>query len=184
MDNEQLLSWIVAAVGLSGFFLAGRKIWWSWYVNIACQVFWFMYAWVSETPAFFATAVFYTVVFTINAIKWTKEHIARKGEASQGLYRTKSVPIDARQFEGGFDSAGEVMSWLAEYDIESWWKEPAVSRLNEHGLYVKEQPETLRILDRQGTLDVSPGEYVVLGSNNAVYVFHAEAFESAYERVK
>lgn len=183
MNDEQILSWIVAAIGLSGFFLAGRKVWWCWYVNIACQVFWFMYAWVSNTPAFFATAMFYSVVFTINAIKWTKEHIKHKSEVDQGLYRTRAVPIDARHFEGGGESAEEIIEWLRTHDVRAWWKEEAVSRLNTHGLYVKEQPETIRILDREGTLDLCPGEYVVLGSSNRIYVFQAEAFESAYERV-
>lgn len=73
MLNEQLLSWIVCAVGITGFFLAGRKIWWSWYVNIACQIFWVLYAIVSSTHTFLVTAAFYTVVFAINARKWTKE---------------------------------------------------------------------------------------------------------------
>lgn len=73
MDNAQILSWIVGAVGISGFLLAGRKVWWAWYVNIACQVFWILYAIASSTPAFFVTAFFYTAVFAYNAWKWTKE---------------------------------------------------------------------------------------------------------------
>lgn len=73
MENEQILSWIVGAIGITGFFLAGRKVWWSWYVNIACQVFWVLYALASSTPAFLVTAAFYTIVFAYNAWKWTKE---------------------------------------------------------------------------------------------------------------
>lgn len=181
MFNEQILSWIVAAVGLSGFFLAGRKVWWCWYVNIACQVFWFLYAWVSETPAFFATALFYTVIFTINAIKWTKDHFSNKSK--KGQYRTRSSPVDALHFEGGFDSATAIMDWLHSHDIQAWWKEPAASYVNENGRYLKAMPETIRILDREGTVDLCPGEYAVLGANDRVYIFHADAFESAYERV-
>jgi hypothetical protein len=79
MDNAQILSWIVGAIGIGGFFLAGRKVWWCWYVNIACQVFWALYAIASETPAFFVTAGFYTVVFGWNAYKWTKEHRRTRG---------------------------------------------------------------------------------------------------------
>jgi hypothetical protein len=45
-------------------------------------------------------------------------------------------------------------------------------------------PETIRIMDRRGTLDLAIGEYVVLGSNETVYIFQAEAFESAYEKVE
>jgi hypothetical protein len=74
MDNAQILSWVVGAVGISGFLLAGRKVWWSWYVNIACQLFWVLYAIASDTPAFFYTAFFYTGVFAVNAYKWTREH--------------------------------------------------------------------------------------------------------------
>lgn len=73
MLNEQLLSWLVGAIGISGFFLAGRKVWWSWYVNIACQLFWVLYAIASSTPAFLVTAAFYTAVFSINAWKWTRD---------------------------------------------------------------------------------------------------------------
>jgi hypothetical protein len=181
--NEQVLSWVVATIGLSGFFLAGRKVWWSWYVNIACQVFWFMYAWVSETPAFFATAAVYTVVFSYNAYKWTKEHFARKSEANQGLYRTKAVPIDARYFSGGIECADAIIYWLAQHGHNAWWKEEASSFVNGDGRYVREMPETLRIFDREGTLDLGPGEYVVLGSSNRIYIFQKDAFESAYERV-
>jgi hypothetical protein len=181
--NAQTLSWVVTAIGISGFLLAGRKVWWSWYVNIACQFIWAMYAFLSDTPAFYVASAFYFIVFSINAFKWTKEHLTRKGEAKLGLYRTKAVPIDARYFEGGFDAADEIIHWLAQNGYPSWWKEEAASRLNIHGLYVKEQPETIRILDREGTLDLCPGEYVVLGSSNRIYIFQSDAFESAYERV-
>lgn len=181
--DAQTLSWVVTAIGISGFFLAGRKVWWCWYLNIACQVLWALYAFVSDTPAFYVASAFYVVVFSINAIKWTREHFKKKSESDQGLYRTKAIPIDARYFEGGYEKADELIHWLAQNGFPSWWKEAAASRLNKHGLYIQEQPETIRILDREGTLDLSPGEYVVLGSSNRIYIFQADAFESAYERV-
>lgn len=181
--NEQTLSWIVTAIGISGFFLAGRKIWWCWYLNVACQVLWALYAYFSDTPAFYVASAFYFVVFSHNAYKWTREHFKTKGEAKQGLYRTKAVPIDARYFDGGLEKAAEIIDWLSGHNIQAWWKEPAASFVNEHGRYIQELPETIRILDREGTLDLCPGEYVVLGSNNRVYIYQADAFESAYERV-
>lgn len=72
--NNQIWSWVLTIVGLTGFILAGRKVWWCWYVNIACQALWFTYAIVTEQYGFIVASLAYTVVFTQNAIKWTKEH--------------------------------------------------------------------------------------------------------------
>ncbi len=90
MSIEQILSWTVGAIGIFGFFLAGRRIWWSWYVNIFCQGLWVAYAIASETPAFLLTAGFYSVIFGWNAHKWTKEHFAVKR-----MLRDSEVPVSA-----------------------------------------------------------------------------------------
>lgn len=66
-------SCLLTAVGITGFFLAGRKVWWAWYLNITCQALWFSYAIVTEQYGFIGAAALYTYVFTQNAIKWTKE---------------------------------------------------------------------------------------------------------------
>lgn len=73
MTNEWW-SYILTAVGIAGFILAGRKVWWSWYINIFCQILWFAYAIVTTQYGFIAAAVLYTVVFGRNAYSWTKEH--------------------------------------------------------------------------------------------------------------
>lgn len=73
MDN-QFWSWLLGAVGVVGFILAGRRVWWSWYINLACQGLWFAYAIITQQYGFIATALVYTVVFGKNAISWTKEH--------------------------------------------------------------------------------------------------------------
>lgn len=71
---EQYWSWILSFVGVSGFLLAGRKVWWAWYINIFCQVLWFAYAFITEQWGFIVGGVFYGAVFSLNAYKWTKEH--------------------------------------------------------------------------------------------------------------
>lgn len=71
--TTQILTWILTIVGLTGFFLAGRKIWWAWYVNIANQLIWFAYAVITQQWAFLIGVAVYTVVFTQNAIKWTRD---------------------------------------------------------------------------------------------------------------
>lgn len=75
-------SWILTAVGLTGFVLAGRRIWWAWYVNIACQALWLTYALTTNQFGFVVASAVYTVVFTQNAIRWTREHLAEGGDES------------------------------------------------------------------------------------------------------
>lgn len=67
-------SWILTAVGVTGFILAGRRVWWCWYVNIACQALWLAYALTTRQYGFIAGAVVYSVVFARNAVLWTREH--------------------------------------------------------------------------------------------------------------
>ena len=67
-------SYLLTAVGITGFILAGKKIWWAWYINIACQALWFTYAIVTEQYGFIAASVLYVFVFSKNAYNWTKEH--------------------------------------------------------------------------------------------------------------
>jgi hypothetical protein len=180
--NDQVLSWIVTVIGIGGFFLAGRKIWWCWYVNLICQVFWFMYAWVTNTPAFFVTAFFYTIIFSMNAYKWSKEHF---GRSSKGAFKPKPVDIDARYFEGGPEAAGEIVAWLDQFDISAWWKEEAASYVNRHGHFVSAMPETIRILNGEETpLDLSPGEYLIRTAENRIYILQSEVFDLTYERAK
>jgi hypothetical protein len=71
--SGQLWSWILTAIGLAGFFLAGKKIWWAWYVNIANQAVWLAYSLITQQWGFLVGVVAYTIIFTKNAIAWTKD---------------------------------------------------------------------------------------------------------------
>lgn len=70
---DWIWSYLLTAVGITGFILAGRKVWWAWYVNIGCQVLWYAYAFATEQYGFVVAATIYTVVFTQNAVRWTRE---------------------------------------------------------------------------------------------------------------
>jgi hypothetical protein len=86
--SAQVWSFIVTIVGVIGFFLAGKKIWWAWYVNIFCQVLWVIFALVSGLYGFLLGTIPYTIVFVKNAISWTRE------------YRAENVEIlDLREFD-------------------------------------------------------------------------------------
>ena len=70
----QWWSWAVTAVGLIGFYLAGKKVWWCWYVNIGNQVLWTFCAVLTRQWGSLLGVAFYLIVFTKNAITWTREH--------------------------------------------------------------------------------------------------------------
>lgn len=80
---NQLWSYLLGVVGLVGFILAGRRVWWSWYVNLACQGLWFAYAIITSQFGFLISSIVYAFVFTQNSIKWTKDHNANRKEGEK-----------------------------------------------------------------------------------------------------
>lgn len=78
--SDQLWSWALTAVGVACFILAGRKVWWAWYVGIAGQVTWLAYSLATEQWGFLVGVVVYTIVYVGNARRWTREHFARRNE--------------------------------------------------------------------------------------------------------
>lgn len=112
MDN-QWWSWILTVVGVAGFILAGRKVWWSWYINLGCQALWFIYAFATEQYGFIFAAAVYTVVFTKNAVAWTKEHfgyqtpkekrLAQAKENNERYLRVKESYVRKRETRRRFD---------------------------------------------------------------------------------
>lgn len=91
MDANFIWSWVLAAVGLVGFILAGKKIWWAWYVNLGCQALWFTYAIVTVQYGFVVAAIVYSFVFYKNAIAWTREH-KEKNDVQLQSVRSHSSP--------------------------------------------------------------------------------------------
>ena len=80
-------SWVLTAVGLTCFYLAGRKIWWSWYVGLAGQCLWFLYAISTRQWGFLMGVVLYSVVYARNAYSWTKSH---RSEVTDGVRSARS----------------------------------------------------------------------------------------------
>lgn len=75
---DQWWSFVLTGIGLAGFFLAGSKVWWAWYVNIANQFLWLAYAIVTDQWGFIIGTAFYLYVFIRNAVRWTREHRAKR----------------------------------------------------------------------------------------------------------
>jgi hypothetical protein len=119
----ETLSWVVTLVGLFGFWLAGRKVWWAWYVNIANQLAWVAFALVTDYYAFLLGTVFYLVVFIRNAYLWTTEHF--DAPILEALNRMTKADAHARR-----PVIGEMLE--IRYDVGRGVE--ATFRLNDKGL--------------------------------------------------
>ncbi|QXO12998.1 membrane protein [Arthrobacter phage Kardesai] len=80
MDSAQVWSWIVTIVGVIGWYFVGKKYWWSWFIGLFCQILWFVYATVSQQPAFYISVLLYGTIYGKNAYQWTKEHFKQREE--------------------------------------------------------------------------------------------------------
>jgi hypothetical protein len=65
-------------VGLTCFYLAGRKVWWAWFVGLAGQGLWLAYSLITGQVGFLVGVVAYGLVYTKNAVSWTREHNAKE----------------------------------------------------------------------------------------------------------
>lgn len=101
----QFLTWFVTLVGVLGFILAGRKVWWAWYINIANQLAWIAVALITGYYAFLFGTIIYLYVFVRNAYLWTKEHFAEKDRIFEEEL-AKQPPLSP--YSPGFKACGNV----------------------------------------------------------------------------
>lgn len=74
-------SWLLMIVGVTGLWLAGRKLWWAWLIGIFSEVLWIVYALVTKQYGFIAFAAAYMIVFSRNAIGWYKDTKSKENHA-------------------------------------------------------------------------------------------------------
>lgn len=75
---NELWSWVLTLVGVFCFWLAGRKVWWAWYVGLAGQITWAAYSLITQQWGFLVGVGLYTFVYTKNARAWTIEHLTKE----------------------------------------------------------------------------------------------------------
>lgn len=63
-------SWLLAAFGLAGLWLAGNKKRGGWAVCAASQLLWLVYALATEQYGFIATALCYGFLYVRNWMAW------------------------------------------------------------------------------------------------------------------
>lgn len=69
-------SWLLSITGAASFYLAGRKLWWAWWVSVAMQGLWLAYAVATRQYGFLVGVFLYGGVYLKNALSWTAEHFA------------------------------------------------------------------------------------------------------------
>jgi hypothetical protein len=69
----QWWSWLLAAGGILGIYLAGRKLSVGWLVGLGMQVLWLAYAVATRQWGFLFTAVAYGTVYGKNWLAWRRE---------------------------------------------------------------------------------------------------------------
>lgn len=77
---NQLWSWALAAVGITGIWLAGRNNKLGWAIGLGAQLLWLAYAIATEQWGFIVTAVAYGFVYGRNWLRWHRAEQARVDE--------------------------------------------------------------------------------------------------------
>ncbi len=73
---NQLWSWALAGVGITGIWLAGRNNKLGWAIGLGAQVLWLAYAIATRQWGFIATALAYGAIYGRNWWKWRQQELA------------------------------------------------------------------------------------------------------------
>lgn len=70
--TETIWSFALAAVGILGLYLAGKKNAWGWALGFFVQIPWTYYAIITKQYGFIISAVAYATVYAKNFLTWRK----------------------------------------------------------------------------------------------------------------
>lgn len=66
-------SLVLAAVGVLGLFVAGKKRWQGWAIGLGAQVLWIAYAIATRQWGFIISALAYGAVYGKNMLTWRRD---------------------------------------------------------------------------------------------------------------
>lgn len=72
-----LWSYTLAAIGILGIWLAGRRNLWGWAIGLGSQFLWIAYAFATGQYGFLVSALGYGTVYARNWLRWRKENSAQ-----------------------------------------------------------------------------------------------------------
>jgi hypothetical protein len=66
-------SWVLAAIGVTGIFLVGRKTIWGWLILCLNECLWIAYALATKQYGFIVAAIAYGIVYVKSFIHWKRD---------------------------------------------------------------------------------------------------------------
>jgi hypothetical protein len=66
-------SWVLAAIGVTGIFLVGRKTIWGWLILCINECLWIAYALATKQYGFIVAAIAYGIVYVKSFIHWKRD---------------------------------------------------------------------------------------------------------------
>ena len=73
IHGDNMWSWILAAIGVTGIFLVGRKTIWGWLILCVNECLWIAYALATKQYGFIAMALAYAAVYIKSYIHWRND---------------------------------------------------------------------------------------------------------------
>ena len=74
-----LWSWALGLIGVTGLWLAGRRLWWGWLVSLSNEILWVAYALATQQYGFLLMAAGYGAMYARNAVAWRRGQTASAG---------------------------------------------------------------------------------------------------------
>ena len=68
-------SYLLAAIGVTGIFLVGRKTIWGWLILCVNECIWIAYALATKQYGFIIMAVAYAAVYVKSYIGWRRDEV-------------------------------------------------------------------------------------------------------------
>lgn len=68
-------SYLLAAIGVTGIFLVGRKTIWGWLILCVNECIWITYALATKQYGFIIMAVAYAAVYVKSYIGWRRDEV-------------------------------------------------------------------------------------------------------------
>jgi hypothetical protein len=84
-------SWILAAIGICGIFLVGRKTIWGWLILCVNECLWIAYALATDQYGFIAMALAYAAIYIKSFIHWRNDDAISEAK-SAAVEDIQSVP--------------------------------------------------------------------------------------------
>ncbi len=84
-------SWILAAIGICGIFLVGRKTIWGWLILCVNECLWIAYALATDQYGFIAMAIAYAAIYIKSFIHWRNDDAISEAK-SAAVEDIQSVP--------------------------------------------------------------------------------------------